>query len=181
MKEGNIRTDYYKCDDALISSVNNTLHRLGLQSYFTKKPRETDRILFKLFQGELVNFKPTLTALLGFDHYRFGGEPAADKPVIFTAEHESDVRGPLHTIYLYSDIIKPIVVGDAYTPLLRTPPAREAKGSKMVHHDFLNPHYLALDTGNLSSIEIKLCDEKGDVLQFETNNAVIVKLHFKRD
>ena len=40
------------------------------------------------------------------------------------AEHAPDMTGALHTIYVYSDIVQPVIVSDIRAPLLTTAPVQ---------------------------------------------------------
>ena len=94
---------------------------------------------------------------------------------------ESDTiisKNPIHSVYLYTDIIENQYVGDYKVPLLRVIPVR-AKFNEInwMHYD--KPHFLRLSRENIDDIEINIRDETGEFVSFESGK-VIVTLVFRR-
>lgn len=173
---GDTPPSHYKTLPLLMKAINKLLKSMGQYAKFSIVSG-TGRCQLTIPPGERVGLHRTVSVMLGFDSNTYGS--SSDTLQKVEAIQDGDVGISLHNIYLYSDIVKTRVVGDTYAPLLRTIPANTAERGHMVHHEFLNPHYMSLETGELSVIEIKLCDDSGEVIQFDRGH-VIVQLHFKQ-
>lgn len=171
-----MRPGFYGCENALMRHINLVLSHLGIRGRFLKNP-DTHLIRLKLEPGAQIRLHPIISSMLGFDENIFRSNEEDEDYI--EADHPSNLDITVKHIYIYSDIVKHMVVGNTYAPLLQTIPARPIKHGDMTHNEFLNPHYLALQTGDLSVIEMRLCDEVGETIKFESGN-VIVKLHFKQ-
>ncbi len=88
--------------------------------------------------------------------------------------------GSIDTIYIYSDIVQPQLVGDVVSPLLGIVPVKTARGSRQVF-TFKSPTYLPVSKQDFSSIHVKLRTPKGKPIPFPENSTnVVCMLHFRR-
>ena len=94
-----------------------------------------------------------------------------------SATHPADLD-PLHSIYVYCDLVEPRVVGDKLTPLLRVVPVA-GKSGDMVTRTYQNVHYVTLQQKSLETVEINIRDDLGDNVSFE-RGTLNVTLHFRR-
>ena len=78
------------------------------------------------------------------------------------ADDVTDVNYKNHTVYVYTDIIKSIVVGDTEAPLLRCTAVKNKSQEDMTTYDFPNPVYIPLNTNYLKEVTIYLRDSFGD-------------------
>ncbi len=173
--ETDVRTGYYKTLGKLAHFVNKALQRAGLTATLTLNA-ETGLCHLNVPSGEVVALHSSVSKMLGFESTYF---PSSE----YNAHSRGDMGiSMLDNIYLYTDIIKTRIVGDTYAPLLRTMPALASteKRDRLVHREFLTPHYLSLVTEEISVIEIKICDNYGKVIRFDDKGHVIVQLHFKK-
>ncbi len=69
------------------------------------------------------------------------------------------------TLYIYTDIISPVLVGDSSTPLLKTVPVSGDHG-EIIAKTYRKLHYVPLSASNFQTTELNISD-------------VIVKLHFR--
>lgn len=84
-------------------------------------------------------------------------------------------------IYVYSDIVKYVAVGDTVAPLLRIIPMHTYSGRhKLDHytHIYNKPHYIPVSRRHIESIHIDLMSDQGVHVPFVTGKS-IVKLHFR--
>ena len=193
----------YVTSDELVETINATLRNHNLKSKVTKMFNE--RCMLELSTFEKITIHPTLAAMLGFEQHKFechkdsssqdflfkvmtgSNEPCDNGSGCFGKQEFTnflgtksiDVQMSLYNIYIYSSLVDNTFVGNNLVPLLRTIPIQPGEHGKLVHREYILPHYLPLATGDLSVIEILLCDEAGNNVRFETGH-VIVKLHFKR-
>ena len=66
-------------------------------------------------------------------------------------------------IYVYSNIVQPSLVFNSLANLLDVIPVMSCVGENCVHR-FSQPHYVRLHGGDISAIEIRLCQENGEEL-----------------
>jgi len=96
-------------------------------------------------------------------------------------EHQAnraiDLSGGMYNIFIYSDIVKPQFVGNTLVPLLRIVNISGEEG-KAVTETF-RPYYLPINKLEFDTVQIVLCNEFGEEIQFEKGQA-IVTLHFKK-
>jgi hypothetical protein len=86
----------------------------------------------------------------------------------------------IDSIYVYSDIVEPQLVGDAVAPLLGIVPIKAIRGSRQFF-TFKVPMYLPISTQNFSSIHVSLRTTRGKPIPFPENSPnVVCVLHFRR-
>ena len=76
---------------------------------------------------------------------------------------------------MYTNIIKPNLVGDSYVKLLTTLHFPSSTG----YHRFDFPLYRAVEQSFIESITIRLATKNADVLFEDSNIPCLVTLHFK--
>ena len=190
-----IPSKYYETVEELVKAIDGLFKRLGMKSTIEISP--TDKVILKIYPLEGVKFHRILAAMLGFqkrkfynpviEQYVLGTDPIFDPPAIarnkrnteiYVSEYKSDLRIAQYNIYVYCDILKLTLVGDTYVPLLHSIAIDDSPG-KYISKEFLNPHYIPLQYGFISNIQIRLCDDIGENIRFEWGK-VIVKLHFRQ-
>jgi hypothetical protein len=97
------------------------------------------------------------------------------------AAYPPDIRIGMHALFVYSNIVEPQLVGDAYAPLLRTISVAEndKRGAQHQRSTFESPHYVPVITDEISTIEIILKNDSGETVSFATGKTVCT-LHFRR-
>ncbi|MCP3664971.1 MAG: hypothetical protein GY696_21155 [Gammaproteobacteria bacterium] len=81
------------------------------------------------------------------------------------------------TLYVYTDIISPMLVGDSAVPLLKTVHVEGGHGDAIAK-TYSKLHYVPLSTNNFQTIEINISDDLGKLISFQFGK-VVVKLHFR--
>lgn len=86
-----------------------------------------------------------------------------------------------NSLYIYTDICEPCIVGDVETPLLRVVPVDIKKYNYARTKSFNppQPRYIPLIRNSFQTIEIDIRDNLSDRIPFESGT-LIVTLHFKR-
>jgi hypothetical protein len=97
---------------------------------------------------------------------------------LFNAPERPDIRAYTYNMYIYSDIIKKVFVGNTYVPLLRTVPIAN-EPDEYIHHTFVRPYYIPINQSFIEHIDIQLCDSLGELMKFKWGR-IIVTLHFRR-
>ena len=84
---------------------------------------------------------------------------------------------PIHSLYVYCDLLESRVVGDIMAPLLRIVPVEGMHG-ETVTKAYENVHYIPLQRRMFETVEIDIRDNTGKKIPFErgTLNSI---LHFK--
>ena len=81
-------------------------------------------------------------------------------------------------IYVYSDVGKPRLVGDVNVPLLDHFPISSRRGDAQ-SQEFKNPIFVSIANGYISTIEIKLTDDTGELIPIQSGK-VICDLEFRK-
>lgn len=82
------------------------------------------------------------------------------------------------SIYVYTDIIKPQLVGEAQLPLIGIAPVTGENGITS-HWNCIPPYYLPVSKTYINDIEFQIKTDHGDFVPFR-KGIVIIRLHFKR-
>jgi hypothetical protein len=83
----------------------------------------------------------------------------------------------VYQVYVYSDIVQAQIVGDSFVPLLRIVNLSGIK-NEIVNQTF-RPYYKPVAKLEFDTVEILLCNEYGEELEFEKGECIIT-LHFRR-
>ena len=135
----------------------------------------TRRVTVTFPRGGYILLSEELAAILGFStklnrHPAPGGSLEGDRV--------SDVRGGMHGMYVYCDVLENVPVGDSLAPLLRIVDVEGLNGDT-IHRTFVHPRYVPLQKKEFDSIEIDIRDDTGAPVPFESGK-LVVTLHFKR-
>lgn len=85
----------------------------------------------------------------------------------------------IQEIYIYTDIINEVHVGNKMLKLLRVVSV-PSKYDENISVIFNVPHYLSLDSSLIEIIRMFICDSSGNKIRFLDNHSqVLYKLHFK--
>ena len=103
-----------------------------------------------------------------------------DKIIIIGTKKGSKVVdiNPVHSMYIYTNIIEHHIVGDTRAPLLRIVNV-EGKPGETITKLYDSPHYVPIKQKLIGTVEIDIRDGSGQVIPFVTGT-VIVKLHFRK-
>jgi hypothetical protein len=89
-----------------------------------------------------------------------------------------DMQRGFYSLFVYCDLVEPVLVGDMKAPLLRTINIK-GKDGEMINRIFQNVQYAPLQKKHFETIEINIRDDEGKPVPFERGR-VIVTLHFKQ-
>ncbi len=109
-----------------------------------------------------------------------GGLPTGEDdvmPLKTKAKYPVDPNLGFYSLFLYLDIIAPVLVGDAAVPLLQIVPI-EGRYGDYVTKTYHKLHYVPLQATNFQRIEINISTDTGQDVQFDYGK-VVVKLHFR--
>jgi hypothetical protein len=142
-----------------------------------------------------LKFGRELSALLGFDSEYFDKQMKYDTENTNSTEaieiHNQVVQGRqnanfnyelsggIHSLYVYSNIVEPSLVGDSYSQLLRivSVPRKSEFGDQIVL-TYESPQYFKLLTREFQTIEMSIKDDTGSDIKFRFGRSVCT-LHFR--
>lgn len=78
---------------------------------------------------------------------------------------------------LYSDIVKPTIIGSGYANILKVFPIFKRNDSYLIHQ-FKDPEHYSLQNNEIKSITLNFKNHSGENLNFASKNIVIVDLMF---
>jgi hypothetical protein len=137
---------------------------------------DDNKMKIALKEKEGIHFRGRLAKMLGFnDPLVYNNSP---RKSIFMPTFPVDIHANLHSIYVYTNIVKKTVVGITHVPLLRVINVRGEHGDH-IQKTYINPFYVPLQTPNIKHIEISLCDDLGKNVRFQYGR-VILYLHFRK-
>lgn len=116
-----------------------------------------------------------LLQVLGFDpteQYQLHGQRE-----LHVAKRPPDLKLGMFGLFVYSDIVDPVPVGDVVVPLLRIV-AVEGEDGDYVSKTYDRVHYVGVAQSHFDSVEIHINTDLGDFVHFE-HGKVVVKLHFR--
>ena len=134
------------------------------------------KLILTLHPLTKVQFSPALASLLGFSSTPF--QTAGNKIVNVYGNSIADMESSVHALYVYTDVVEAIRVGDTQAPLLRVVDASGAIGEH-IHRNYNPPRYLPICKSNFDSIEIDIRTDEGKPVPFESGR-LSVTLHFRR-
>ena len=115
-----------------------------------------------------------LSDILGFNNITSD----ADHSITLPANSVVDLRRGFESLYVYSSMVEPRVVGDKIVPLLRIVPITGRHGG-MVTTRFDHVQYIPVMSREFGTIETEIRDDTGRPVPFERGK-VMVTLHFRR-
>ena len=96
----------------------------------------------------------------------------------YISNYMVDLRMDLWNLYIYTNICKPIILGDIYSPLLQTIPQENLdRDNRYLKHTYQYPIYLPVSGDFFSTIKLKICDEKGRVISIR-HGKILITLEF---
>ena len=161
---------YYDSPETLVEAINlDNVSRVKF-SYdsVTQKVRAhlESQTKFRLY-GDLSD-------ILGFNNMTSD----ADHSITLPANSVVDLRRGFESLYVYSSMVEPRVVGDKIVPLLRMVPITGQHG-EMVTTRFEHVQYIPVMSREFGTIETEIRDDTGRPVPFERGKVTVI-LHFRR-
>ena len=162
---------YYDSPETLVNTLNGEKPGRVQFSYnsVTQKvcAHMKSETKFTLY-GDLVN-------ILGFGKSAMTDE---GRPIALQANSIVDLRRGFESLYVYSSMVEPRIVGDRIVPLLRIVPITGRNG-EMVTTRFDHVQYIPVMRREFGTVETEIRDDTGRLVPFERGK-VTVTLHFRR-
>lgn len=181
-----LQSGYFENVNKLIDHLNKDLNKAlktlykvnaGDPSYFTYKNERMNFLLtgmLDLGREDVTHFVNYLAEEAGMsknliDQLKIG----KNEPYVLPDPYSEN-----RLMYVYSDIVRPNLVGDVQTPLLRVV-ALKGKRGEMMSEVFHNPYYVPVARRGFDTIEININTELGEPMPFVDGKSVAV-LHFRK-
>ena len=122
-----------------------------------------------------VSLTKGLASVLGFDpNKEFFG------PGVHVARDSPVLNRNITALYVYTNIVNPVYVGDVKAPLLLTCPFKTKGSNELVdQQEFLNPTYTPINRTTIDQINIAIYDDAGDLIPF-LHGKTKLSLHFRK-
>jgi hypothetical protein len=142
----------------------------------------SQKVRITLYEGETITLHKGLAKLLGYrdqvDFIYKDGVQIGNKKWVHYAQYVADLNPTMSSLYIYVDIIKEQFVGSSLVKLIRSIPIN-GKNGDCINENFNSPNYVPVAYSDINAVEIKICDDYCELIQFKFGRAV-VKLHFRR-
>ncbi|XP_060541625.1 uncharacterized protein F54H12.2-like [Pantherophis guttatus] len=77
----------------------------------------------------------------------------------------TDITGGFNTLYIYTDIVSPQIVGDFYVPLLRCLPV-QGKDNEIITTTYEQPHYVTVNKHYIDTITVEIKTDQNENIAF---------------
>lgn len=96
------------------------------------------------------------------------------------ADDVVDVHGGSNMLFVYSDVVEPVQVGNTAAPLLRSLPIVANTGQYMHTDRFIAPYYFPIQKTYINDVFVYMTDEQGNQIKFGKPGRVLLVLHFRK-
>lgn len=141
---------------------------------------DESRQRFTLSTGEtyFLRMSKSLSSILGFDSSHLTNF-TLDPESVITASHFPVINRAITTLYVYTNIVNDVNVGDVLAPLLLTCPFKKDDTNDVIQMEFMQPIYTSLNRNQFQQIDIQIYDEAGSLVPFVFGKTVLT-LHFRK-
>ena len=114
-------------------------------------------------------------------HYVLGFKDTIIKTTPYKGQFKADLSRGSFSMYIYTDMIEHIMVGDTLAPLLRTNYLPYATHGSTLNNVFNPAYYMPLNKSVINVIEIDIRTDSGDPFPLDPSSKLVLTLHFRRD
>lgn len=161
---------YYESPSRLGRAMNNILRTVGGEVSYNNV---TKKFKIVMRPGCVAVLTHGLSRLMGFEPsmvYFDEGE--------HTAEFPSYIGRGTESLYVYTDIVRPVYVGDALAPLLQIVPV-PSSASGIQHKEYVKPMYVSLCKTAFRTVEVDIRNSSGERIPFDSGKTTLL-LHFRQ-
>ena len=147
------------------------------QGYKFSYDENTRRFTLQTFDKNAIKLSKSLASILGFQCDK---DLMLQRKMTLLADDIPIMDRNISALYVYTNIINSVHVGDVQAPLLLACPMKGKFGNDTVHQlEFLNPTYVPLNRSKLRQIDIAIYDDAGTLVPF-LYGKTIMTLHFRK-
>lgn len=136
------------------------------KTYQYKFHFDTTQQRFMLTLGNKYGLRlnKSLASILGFES---NPNVIYEPNTKITAQEFPILNRGITALYVYTNIIQSVYIGDVQAPLLLTCPFKNKESKDDVHQlEFLNPYYAPLNRSVVNQIDIAIYDDSGSLIPF---------------
>lgn len=191
-KRNYLTPGYYSDATALVDVLNDLAPSTFRGGFVYNALRR--KIQLRLLLGECVEISSRLFIIMGGEQptdvggstvlthrqilpYQTAGLMDYKRVKVYTYTRSPDLDPSMNQLFVYCDIVQLSLVGNQMVPILSVVQITGKDGDD-IRLEFSTPHYVPVFSSNFKSIEIRLCDDMGQLIQFDKGKA-LVKLHFR--
>ena len=156
---------------SMVEAWQQLLFDCGASEVGVYLDRPQKKVTLRVPPNKEVWLDKQLQTLLNFPTRQVVRTTSSSQPV--------DIHQGFHSIFVYTNIAEPHVVGDVRAPLLRIIPINHSLSGLTHTRSYERIYYFPLATREFSSLEIDLRTDVGEPVPFESGK-VIVQLHFRQ-
>ena len=163
----------YSSPTTLINELNKLLenkkHRNKTKFSYNQATRRTTLHIYK---NEVISLTSDIAKLLDLPSFNMKG------PATYISEGDIALHENSQSMFVYCDLVTHRQVGDVMVPLLRTIPTMD-KTNSVIYKIFEKPHYQPLSRSNFSTVEVQICNDRGETPHFNSDIKTVVTLHLR--
>lgn len=175
-----IESGYYHGPQNLIKAINKALLRVLSNTVVRLYYSPITHKITVVMTSNVVLVGDILKTILGFGDTIIRGDMKKKlrKETVIEADYVVDMTRGFDSVYIYTSVIEPRIVGDSHVPLLRIVPVR-GRQSDTVTLTFQKIQYIPVLCRDFDTIEIDIRDDTGRHVPFERGK-LTTTLHFRR-
>ena len=166
---------YYSSENVFdfFNRINEEIeNRIGKSLHYPKLSYDFKQRCFHFsIKGFLLELKGNINQILD-----------TNDDVTYFADINSTIKEPIvnfiHEFFIYTDIIETQIIGNNNLKILQII-SRDKKDLIRKEIVFNNPHYVNVNKTFINSINIQIHDKNSNLIDFYSNNKIIIKLHFR--
>lgn len=155
----------------------NSKKRIQLQTQYNSITKKLDFIRENIKWFEIISLGQEFCSTLGYPIDTFNDVLYVVKPP--KTRNEKTNLDRLNSMYIYCDVIRYQIVGDIQAPLLGTLPI-QGKPNDQIYWCFNPAYYMPVNQRSISTIQMRICTDTGDLFPFDPSGRVVCRLHFRR-
>ena len=165
-----IAAGFYRNGVELCKTLNSAINEKNHKHVQFMYDGRNDTASIKVEENRKLIMSESLTNKLGFEMNTFtSGTHDASK--------STDLHYDTHYMYIYSNVVNEIPVGNSYVKLLRTVPTLEDSPERYITKTYDRPHYMNIASSFENNIEIGITTDDGVYFNFR-GGKIIITLHF---
>ena len=166
----------------VLKKPSDFLPKLNVKStefdYSVVYDKNVQRFIIKCGDEFFIKLSKPLGSVLGFDNEQVPYMtflPSTET----TAQYFPVMNRAITTLYVYTNIVDDVFVGNVKAPLLLTCPYKQDTLNDVVQVEFFRPTYAKLNRSQFQQIDVAIHDEAGSLVPFLYGKTVLT-LHFRK-
>jgi hypothetical protein len=165
---------YFVTPEKLVAALNSLLTAESNIKFEVVIEEEEKRVqLMSLPANKKLIMKQGMQFVLGYRQ--------SELTKLKKADFKVDLSRGAFSMFVYCDMVEPIMVGDASVPLLRTTHLHAKEYGATVNQVFNPPMYMKICKSQVNMIEIDIRTDTGEPFPISKRGKLILTLHFLND